>query len=291
MADLANLQPDFSEALSALIAASGGKIYVKSGYRTVERQQQLWDAALAKYGDPEIADNWVARPGQSNHNKGGAADLGGDLALAHQLAPQFGLVFPMSWENWHVELAGAQDNPDAYTTPPEGHQKPDKDSPLDMGSALSMVSRFIKNPALATARTGKPIQGVKSQTGGQGFPAAEVTGGALTKDQIRQYAEQAGFTGAALDTMVAIVMAESGGRVDAGFEHGTDTNLTEQGEKSVGLSQINYRPSRDANNPIRNPEANLDPLTNLRNAFEISGGGQNFGPWTTYNTGAYRSHL
>src|SRR5437763_3465386 len=38
-----------------------------SGYRSVEEQAWLWEGALAKYGDPEVACLWVARPGTSAH--------------------------------------------------------------------------------------------------------------------------------------------------------------------------------------------------------------------------------
>ena len=46
-----------------------------SGYRSVEEQAWLWDGALAKYGDPEVACQWVARPGTSAHQSGRAVDL------------------------------------------------------------------------------------------------------------------------------------------------------------------------------------------------------------------------
>ena len=109
----------FKSRLDQLIAASGGRIWMISGDRDTATQQALWDAAVAKYG-PDEARNWVAPPGHSNHEKGIAADLGGDLDLAHQLAPKFGLTFPMSWEAWHIEPADARTNPDAYTNPPLG---------------------------------------------------------------------------------------------------------------------------------------------------------------------------
>jgi hypothetical protein len=35
----------------------------------------------------------------------------------------------------------------------------------------------------------------------------------------------------------------------------------------------------------------FDPLTNAKAAVAISGGGKDFGPWSTYGNGAYRSHL
>jgi len=47
-----------------------------SGYRTVDEQAWLWEAALRKYGgDPEVASLWVARPGTSAHQSGRAIDL------------------------------------------------------------------------------------------------------------------------------------------------------------------------------------------------------------------------
>lgn len=108
--------PQFVSALQAFVAASGGRVTIQGGgdygYRSNAEQQALWDAALEKYGDPEIADNWVARPGNSNHEKGVAADLkyADDDARrwAHANAARFGLHFPLANEAWHVELQGSR---------------------------------------------------------------------------------------------------------------------------------------------------------------------------------------
>lgn len=130
MSGMDGLQPEFAMRLGSFLAASGGRVWLNSGYRSVERQQQLWDAALAKYGDPEVADNWVARPGRSNHNHGIAGDLGfADAAArewAHANAGRFGLHFPMGWEPWHIEPVGSEQMADrgAYTTPPPGEGHP-----------------------------------------------------------------------------------------------------------------------------------------------------------------------
>lgn len=118
------LNPQFMTPLEAMIQASGGRIWINSGYRSEERQAQLYQGAVAKYGAAN-AGKYVAPPGHSNHNFGLAADLGGDLELAHQLAPQFGLVFPMSWEPWHIEPPWARtqrgtDYKNSQTTPPVG---------------------------------------------------------------------------------------------------------------------------------------------------------------------------
>lgn len=108
--DSEGLNIQFESALNRMIAESGGKISITSGRRSNQRQQELWQQALAKYGDPEIADNWVARPGTSNHEKGTAADLkyADDAARewAHSNAGLYGLQFPLSNEAWHIEPVG-----------------------------------------------------------------------------------------------------------------------------------------------------------------------------------------
>lgn len=103
-----SFNPQFESALNQLIAGSGGRLNIKSGYRSPERQAQLYEAALKKYGSPERARKWVAPPGKSNHGRGLAADLGGDLAYAHANAARYGLAFPLANENWHIESRGAR---------------------------------------------------------------------------------------------------------------------------------------------------------------------------------------
>ena len=109
----------------------------------------------------------------------------------------------------------------------------------------------------------------------------------LSSAQVYAYAREAGFSPAAAVTMTAIVAAESGNRTDAIG----DKNLTQPGEMSVGLTQINYRPSRDRGNAVRDPHGNLDPLTNLQHAYIISGQGRRFTPWSTFTSGAYVKNL
>lgn len=106
-----DFDPRFAGALQRFIAASPG-LQVNSGYRSPARQAQLWANAVQKYGSESAARRWVAPPGHSFHNKGLAADLGftgeGSLGWAHAHAGEYGLVFPLSNENWHIELAGAR---------------------------------------------------------------------------------------------------------------------------------------------------------------------------------------
>jgi Flp pilus assembly protein TadG len=100
------LDPRLAAAIDALVEASGGRIDVGSGFRTYQEQAALWAEAVARYGDPEIADDWVARPGTSMHERGLAVDLKGDLVLAERLVTELGLPLhsPLPNEPWHFEL-------------------------------------------------------------------------------------------------------------------------------------------------------------------------------------------
>jgi hypothetical protein len=102
------MDPDFESRANQLVEASGGAIWINSGDRDTETQQRLWDEAVIQYGEEE-ARNWVAPPGNSFHEKGLAIDFGGDMELLAQLAPQYGLYQPMSWEPWHWEPLGSRD--------------------------------------------------------------------------------------------------------------------------------------------------------------------------------------
>jgi D-alanyl-D-alanine carboxypeptidase len=106
-----NLHPALARAVDHLIEAADGAVTVTSGYRSSARQAQLYGAALEKWESPEIADNWVAPPGRSMHERGLAVDLGGDLALATGLIASLDLPLyrPLPNEPWHFELVpGAQ---------------------------------------------------------------------------------------------------------------------------------------------------------------------------------------
>lgn len=180
MAGYEGMDGAFASQLQAMVAASGGRISITSGYRSPERQAQLWEAALRKYGDPEVADNWVARPGKSNHGNGIAADLGfSDQAArewAHANAGKFGLHFPMSWEPWHIEPLGSTLRSDrgAYTTAPTGFVNPrdqleggldptlQAEDPYDPGvQARRLVEIFHAGPD-AEALFGSPTLGMEA---------------------------------------------------------------------------------------------------------------------------------
>jgi LAS superfamily LD-carboxypeptidase LdcB len=94
------------QAVRRLLAAGAGSVWLTSGFRARAEQERLWTAAVERYGSEEAADDWVAPPGRSMHERGLAVDLGGDLERAQRLVAELGLPLhrPLSNEPWHFEL-------------------------------------------------------------------------------------------------------------------------------------------------------------------------------------------
>jgi hypothetical protein len=111
--DARGLDPALELAVRELIDEGRGRVRMVSGWRSYDQQVALWRAALERYGDPEVADDWVARPGTSMHEKGLAVDLGGDLDLALALIGDLGLplVRTLPDEPWHFELSESPSRP------------------------------------------------------------------------------------------------------------------------------------------------------------------------------------
>ncbi|HEY7876131.1 MAG TPA: D-alanyl-D-alanine carboxypeptidase family protein [Actinomycetota bacterium] len=108
--DARGLDPRLERAVTRLLVAGRGAVRVVSGWRSTAEQSRLWSEALVKYGSPEAADDWVAPPGSSMHERGLAVDLGGDVGLASRLIDELGLPLwrPLANEPWHFELAGSR---------------------------------------------------------------------------------------------------------------------------------------------------------------------------------------
>lgn len=118
--------------------------------------------------------------------------------------------------------------------------------------------------------------------------------------QLVQTLMSAGFTGQSLVTAYGIAKAESGGRAKAFNPNGLD--------ESYGLFQINME-NKDPRNPnmgvkrnaaylkkyasmgYKGPESLYDPAINAKIAYDMSKGGTNFKPWTTYTSGKYQNQL
>jgi zinc D-Ala-D-Ala carboxypeptidase len=104
-----NLDPALAGALrqAATDAAYDGvELYVKSGWRSPEYQQQLLNEAISKYGSEAEAARWVATPDTSPHVSGDAVDIGPSDATAwlSENGAAYGLCQIYGNEPWHYEL-------------------------------------------------------------------------------------------------------------------------------------------------------------------------------------------
>jgi hypothetical protein len=174
--------------MEAMFEASGGRLSVVSGYRSIAEQQELWNNS-AQDGV------WVAAPGKSNHNHGVAVDLGYEtddaLDWAHANAARFGLVFPMDWEPWHIEPSGVRDGTyhsevhvdgeapgqaDSYTIPPPGELgATDTKRRGDLKYQLMALNSILMSPmnSMLGQQGARPLAGEPSRD------VLEGTGGAV----------------------------------------------------------------------------------------------------------------
>jgi LysM repeat protein len=104
-------------------------------------------------------------------------------------------------------------------------------------------------------------------TDGGGAVVQSAAGGMYSCSALEQLWEQAGGSSANAFMAAEIAMAESGGNPNAI----SPTN-------DFGLWQIN-----GSNGAL----ATLNPLQNAKSAVALSANGTNWGPWTTYHSGAY----
>jgi hypothetical protein len=106
---------------------------------------------------------------------------------------------------------------------------------------------------------------------------------------LRALLASAGFHGQGLDTAVAVAMAESGGHPTS---HNTNAGT---GDNSYGLFQINMLgslgPARMEQYHLSSYNELFDPSVNARVAYQLSQGGTNWTPWTTYTRGTYKQYL
>jgi D-alanyl-D-alanine carboxypeptidase len=122
---VANLDPALRGALRQATtdaAGDGVQIFVDSGWRSPEYQEQLLREAISKYGSEKEAARWVATPNTSAHVSGDAVDLGPVDATAwlSKHGAKYGLCQIYRNEPWHYELrpkASAQGCPPKYTDP------------------------------------------------------------------------------------------------------------------------------------------------------------------------------
>jgi D-alanyl-D-alanine carboxypeptidase len=106
---VANLEPALLGALrqAATDAADYGvELFVDSGWRSPEYQNQLLREAVSEYGSEEEAARWVATAQTSAHVSGDAVDIGPSDATAwlSEHGADYGLCQIYGNEPWHYEL-------------------------------------------------------------------------------------------------------------------------------------------------------------------------------------------
>ena len=102
----------------------------------------------------------------------------------------------------------------------------------------------------------------------------------MSKPEIIEVLEDAGFSGYGLKMAQVIVQLESTNRQYAHNDNPTT------GDNSYGLFQINmYRGLEESRQKAYGLDSNeelFDPLTNAKIAYKISKGGTSWSAWTTY---------
>jgi zinc D-Ala-D-Ala carboxypeptidase len=106
---VANLDPDLLGAVrqAATDAADDGvELFVDSGWRSPEYQNQLLREAVSEYGSQEEAARWVSTAETSAHVSGDAVDIGPSDATVwlSEYGAEYGLCQTYSNEPWHYEL-------------------------------------------------------------------------------------------------------------------------------------------------------------------------------------------
>lgn len=308
---MATLDPAFEVSLNRLFAAAPGFVGVNSGARDNAEQQQLWDAAVKKYGSEQAAQKYVARPGTSWHEKGLAADLRfadqRTLQWVHDHAGDYGLAFPMSWEPWHIQPAWTldrsttRDDPTGgLTTPPDSvTQPPAQGDPL--GDLVTKMSSFLSAHPDSGPTTPDMTHFVGDLTSRWssvfGAPASPVAGGVSAGISAGANAGVPGHRGekynAAAYKSTYDLLIQAGATPEeasmlaafAGPESGYDNSKVSppntDGTIDQGLFQINSVHSQYDHDRLIS-----DPLYNAKAAIDVYRQ-QGPGAWTVYNTGAY----
>ena len=150
------------------------------------------------------------------------------------------------------------------------------------------------------AMTSTATQAVAAGSQASGLGQGNLSLPANADPNLVQTLTSAGFTGQSLVTAYGIARAESGGNATSYNGKGLD--------KSYGLFQINLE-NNDPRNPnmgtkrnaaylkkyanigYKGPQSLYDPNINAKIAYDMSKGGTNFQPWSTYQSGSYANQL
>lgn len=318
--DPAGFTPEFRRRLDNMLQANPAITITAGSFRSHQDQINLFLSRYVQ--DPNGTKTYngkkwrlkpgmapAATPGNSLHEYGEAADLGPSSqwgwiaanAAAYGLDIKTGLSIG---EPWHLQLSGAKATGSARDMAPAGTsssiantsvadsaqdggmQGYSSSAYLDTSGGVSATMASLVQQGLSSFVAGSAGSSSSSassgSTGGSTAAASSPSGGKLGIDQVVQFAYQAGFRGTELTDIVAIAMRESHG--DPNAIH--DSNKSHDGTKdmSYGLTQVNFWPGSHTLKQfgLSNLNQMLDPLTNMRAAFQIRHDGGEMGPWGRY---------
>ncbi|MFV2110531.1 transglycosylase SLT domain-containing protein [Micromonospora sp. LOL_015] len=158
---------------------------------------------------------------------------------------------------------------------------------LALLSVVGAVALAVPGTASAAPDSGAVDGAVPASVGEPATtPAPDtVSVNAVGIDLCAQVGYAAGFRGSPLVTAVAVAMAESSCNPSAVGSNGPTAGCP-YGSLDRGLWQIN-----NCYHPTVTDACAYDAQCNANAAYNISSGGSNWQPWSTYNSGVYANHL
>lgn len=269
------LNPSFLSKLRAWAHAEGENFNITSGYRSYARQQELYNGWIAH----KPGYNLAAKPGESNHNFGLAAD-GPPWGNRHP--ERFGLRYSVEGENWHVEpfnakamrggapmasgsntqgnvATPAQTDPASPSSPPNYVTAPraatDEKSAYAAWLSRANTMYGVNETPSATASQSPKAGGVDatSPTASSGTAPSDPGGNAKLG---MQRAAARGWTGSEWDALYNLFQKESGWRTDAANPSSSARGIA-QTMMSVHFGK-DWKTSKDALDFMRNPGRQID---------------------------------
>lgn len=133
----AGLNPLLAVAFTAAQAdarRAGVPLWITSGKRSYQEQEQLWENALRMHGSPDAARRWALPPDESAHVTGNAIDVAPieGAAWLERNGNRYGLCRPYANEWWHFELTTLPGAPCPPMVPDASHSLPAR--PIPAGS-------------------------------------------------------------------------------------------------------------------------------------------------------------
>jgi len=164
-------------------------------------------------------------------------------------------------------------------------------SPNPYATAYDSISVEVKQVEVVEPTVRKFV---RSRTTIQNQPCRNSQGGVyesdiLSREEIEYNLRAVGFTPEQSRVMQAIAKAESGHQLNC---FGDESLVTSKWNFSYGVFQIRGLKAETGRGTCRDVERlRLSIVEQSKCAYEISGGGKNFRPWSMYLNGGYRKWL